>query len=54
MSIVNLAKIKKVALLDDDQITSISVPSAPSANVQPDEAVNPVTSSIAQQEKEFL
>ena len=53
MSIVNLAKIKKAALLDDDQITSISVPSAPSASVQPDKAVNPVTSSIAQQEKEF-
>ena len=53
MSIVNLAKIKKAALLDDDQITSISVPSAPSASIQPDKAVNPVTSSIAQQEKEF-
>jgi len=53
MSIVNLAKIKKAALLDDDQVTNIAVPSAPSGNAQPDRATNPVTSSIAQQEKEF-
>ena len=53
MSIVNLAKIKKVALLDDDQVTNIAVPSAPSANIQPDKATNPAASSIAQQEKEF-
>lgn len=52
MSIVNLAKIKKAALLDDEA-TTIAVPSAPSANVQPDKITNPVTSSIAQQEKEF-
>ncbi|KAF9225661.1 Pkinase-domain-containing protein [Gyrodon lividus] len=53
MSIINLAKVKKAALLDDDQVTSIAVPSAPPPNVQADKAVNPITSTIAQQEKEF-
>ncbi|KIJ59921.1 hypothetical protein HYDPIDRAFT_177620 [Hydnomerulius pinastri MD-312] len=53
MSIVNLAKVKKAALLDDDQVTSIAVPSAPQSDAQPDKATNPITSSIAQQEKEF-
>lgn len=53
MSIVNLAKIKKAALLDDDPATNMDVPSAPSANTQPDKASIPTTSSIAQQEKEF-
>ncbi|KAF8122144.1 kinase-like domain-containing protein [Boletus edulis] len=53
MSIVNLAKIKKAVLLNDDQVTNITVPNAPSADVQPNKATNPVTSSIAQQEKEF-
>lgn len=53
MSIVNLAKIKKAALLDDDQVTSIAVPSVPAANVQLEKVNNPTTSSIAQQEKEF-
>ncbi|KIJ14646.1 hypothetical protein PAXINDRAFT_163264 [Paxillus involutus ATCC 200175] len=53
MSVVNLAKVKMAALLDDDQTSSIAVPSAPPTNVQADKAVNPITSTIAQQEKEF-
>ncbi|KAF8842470.1 Pkinase-domain-containing protein [Paxillus ammoniavirescens] len=53
MSVVNLAKVKMAALLDDDQTSSIAVPSAPPTNAQADKAVNPITSTIAQQEKEF-
>ncbi|KAL4072449.1 kinase-like domain-containing protein [Scleroderma yunnanense] len=53
MSIINLAKVKKAALLDNDQVTSIAVPSAPQDNAQPDKAKNTFTSSIAQQEMEF-
>ena len=53
MSIINLAKIKKVALLDDDQVTSIAVPSAPPSNAPPEKVTHPAMSSIAQQEKEF-
>ncbi|KAH7929999.1 Pkinase-domain-containing protein [Leucogyrophana mollusca] len=57
MSVVNLAKIKKAALLDDDQVTSIAVPSAPPQDAMMNDltskAKNPITSSIAQQEKEF-
>lgn len=53
MSIINLAKLKKAALLDDEQVTSIAVPSAPQDQEQPDKAKNMVTSTIAQQEMEF-
>ncbi|KAH0826735.1 hypothetical protein J3R83DRAFT_5140 [Lanmaoa asiatica] len=53
MSIVNLTKIKKAALLDDDQVMGMAEPSPSPTNVQPDKASNPITSSIAQQEKEF-
>lgn len=53
MSIINLAKLKKAAFLDDDQVTSIAVPSAPQDNSQADKAKNAITSSIAQQEMEF-
>lgn len=53
MSIINLTKVKKAALLDNDQVTSIAVPSAPQDNGQPDKAKNTITSSIAQQEMEF-
>ncbi|KAH7913089.1 kinase-like domain-containing protein [Hygrophoropsis aurantiaca] len=56
MSVMNLAKIKKAAWLDDDQVTSIAVPSAPqdsAMNESTNKPKNPVTSSIAQQEKEF-
>ena len=53
MSIINLVKIKKAALLDDDQVTEIDVPSAPPSSAQTDKPSNPTTSSIAQQEKEF-
>ncbi|KIK98056.1 hypothetical protein PAXRUDRAFT_824285 [Paxillus rubicundulus Ve08.2h10] len=53
MSVVNLAKVKMAALLDDDQTSSIAVPSAPPTNAQAEKAVNPITSTIAQQEKEF-
>jgi len=48
MSVVNLAKLKKAAWLDDDHVSSIAVPSPPE-----DKAKNPITSTIAQQEKEF-
>jgi cell cycle serine/threonine-protein kinase CDC5/MSD2 len=48
MSIVNLAKLKKAAWLDDDHMSTIAVPSAPE-----DKARNPITSTIAEQEKEF-
>lgn len=53
MSIINLTKVKKAALLDNDQVTSIAVPSAPQDNGQSDKAKNTITSSIAQQEMEF-
>ncbi|KAG1823712.1 kinase-like domain-containing protein [Suillus subaureus] len=48
MSVVNLMKLKKAVWLDDDHISTIAVPSAPE-----DKAKNPITSTIAQQEKEF-
>lgn len=47
----NLRRLRRHALLDEDQVTSIAVPKAPSANVSA--AAKSVTSSIAQQEKEF-
>ncbi|OJA20238.1 hypothetical protein AZE42_02693 [Rhizopogon vesiculosus] len=48
MSVVNLARLKKAAWLDDDHMSDIAAPSAPE-----DKANNPITSTIAQQEKEF-
>ncbi|KAL6299201.1 kinase-like domain-containing protein [Sparassis latifolia] len=58
MSQANLARLRRQALLDDDQITSISVPAAPQAsasvnNVGAPSKLKGVTSSLAQQEKEF-
>lgn len=52
MSIINLTKVKKAALLDNDQLTGIDVPSAPQDNGQSDKT-RTITSSIAQQEMEF-
>jgi len=48
MSVINLAKLKKAAWLDDDHMSSIAASSATE-----DKAKNPITSTIAQQEKEF-
>ncbi|KAI0367402.1 Pkinase-domain-containing protein [Pilatotrama ljubarskyi] len=54
MSEANLARLRRYALLDEDQSTSIAVPSAPSANSSTTAAkARGVTSSLAQQEKEF-
>ena len=53
MSNINLAKIKKAALLDDDQVSNIDVPSPPPSTMHSDKSNIPITSSIAQQEKEF-
>lgn len=51
----NLARLRRYALLDDDQSSSIALPSAPSSNVStnPAKAARSATSSLAQQEKEF-
>ncbi|KAI0314348.1 Pkinase-domain-containing protein [Amylostereum chailletii] len=49
VSQANLARLRKASLLDEDQITSISVPSAPSTQA----TARTKTSSLAQQEKEF-
>jgi hypothetical protein len=59
VSEVNFARLRKNALLDDDQLTSISVPSAQNTTTMsgPNGSMgmrkNAITSSIAQQEKEF-
>lgn len=51
----NLARLRRYALLDDDQSSSIALPSAPSSNIStnPAKAARSATSSLAQQEKEF-
>ncbi|EJF58353.1 Pkinase-domain-containing protein [Dichomitus squalens LYAD-421 SS1] len=59
MSEANLKRLRRAALLDDDQTTSIAVPSAPSghsnvlANNGGGKGVRQASSSLAQQEKEF-
>ena len=54
----NLARLRRAALLDEDQVTSIAVPSAPGASSGSSSqgggrSARGVTSSLAQQEKEF-
>lgn len=49
---LNLARLRRQALLDEDQVTSIAVPKAP-APVLDARAVKGPASSLAQQEKEF-
>ncbi|KAJ3987839.1 kinase-like domain-containing protein [Lentinula detonsa] len=53
----NLRRVRRAALLDKDQITSIAVPYAsvdlPILNTTSDASTRNVTSAIAQQEKEF-
>ncbi|KAH9887930.1 Pkinase-domain-containing protein [Cubamyces lactineus] len=54
MSEANLARLRRYALLDEDQSTSIAVPRAPVPNTSTTGAKSRgVTSSLAQQEKEF-
>ncbi|PCH34951.1 Pkinase-domain-containing protein [Wolfiporia cocos MD-104 SS10] len=58
MSDANLARLRRSAKLDEDQASGIAVPSAPTAVMAPGAGVDGgrlkgVTSSIAQQEKEF-
>lgn len=62
VSEANLARLRRHALLDEDQVTTISVPSAPqnttamsgaNINLGVSKLKNSMTSSIAQQEKEF-
>ncbi|CDO68443.1 hypothetical protein BN946_scf184704.g6 [Trametes cinnabarina] len=54
MSEANLARLRRYALLDEDQTTSIAVPSAPAAAMSTTSTKGRgVTSSLAQQEKEF-
>ncbi|KAI1789263.1 Pkinase-domain-containing protein [Ganoderma leucocontextum] len=61
MSEANLARLRRASLLDDDQATSIAVPSAPHAASAAGHMgalanggkARAVTSSLAQQEKEF-
>ncbi|KZP18168.1 Pkinase-domain-containing protein [Athelia psychrophila] len=62
VSQANLAGLRQKSLLDEDQVTSIAVPTAPqstttsggnSASVGTTKLKNSMTSSIAQQEKEF-
>ncbi|KAI8974782.1 Pkinase-domain-containing protein [Trametes punicea] len=54
MSEANLARLRRYALLDEDQSTSIAVPSAPPSNAGAAAGkARGVTSSLAQQEKEF-
>ncbi|KIM91385.1 hypothetical protein PILCRDRAFT_810665 [Piloderma croceum F 1598] len=59
---INLARLRRYALLDEDQVTAISVPSAPqnttvisgaNSSLGTSKLKNSMTSSIAQQEKEF-
>lgn len=51
VSEANLARLRKYALLDEDQQTSIAVPSAPAPTIG--SKLKAVSSSLAQQEKEF-
>ncbi|KAI0641308.1 Pkinase-domain-containing protein [Trametes meyenii] len=54
MSDANLARLRRYALLDDDQATSIAVPSAPPLNANATGGkARGVPSTLAQQEKEF-
>ncbi|KAI9061979.1 Pkinase-domain-containing protein [Trametes sanguinea] len=54
MSEANLARLRRYAWLDEDQSTSIAVPSAPTATTSSNSTkARGVTSSLAQQEKEF-
>ncbi|KAG6900383.1 hypothetical protein C0993_011733 [Termitomyces sp. T159_Od127] len=46
----NLKRLRRYALLDEDQMTSIAVPKAPASSA---ELIKSITSSVAQQEKEF-
>ena len=51
MSQANLARLRRYALLDEDQVTSIALPSAPQPSIH--QGKMRATSSLAQQEKEF-
>ncbi|KAG6902159.1 hypothetical protein C0995_003633 [Termitomyces sp. Mi166 len=46
----NLRRLRRYALMDEDQKTSITVPKAPASSA---ELIKTITSSVAQQEKEF-
>ncbi|KAI0063902.1 Pkinase-domain-containing protein [Artomyces pyxidatus] len=51
---INLARLRKFSQLDDDQVTSIAVPSAPPPSIpRSKNGTTSMTSSLAQQEKEF-
>ena len=53
ISEANLARLKRAAMLDEDQLTSINVPAPPPPADAPPSKGKGVTSSLAQQEKEF-
>lgn len=50
----NLRRLRRYALLDEDQVTSIAVPKAPASSSDASVIGKTLTSSVAQQEKEFL
>ncbi|GLB45196.1 putative kinase-like [Lyophyllum shimeji] len=49
----NLRRLRRYSLLDEDQVTSIAVPNAPSSSSDTSSIPKTMTSSVAQQEKEF-
>ncbi|CCM05981.1 uncharacterized protein FIBRA_08222 [Fibroporia radiculosa] len=55
VSDANLARLKRYAMLDEDQVTNIAVPSAPPATTSSvsNGKMKDMTSSLAKQEKEF-
>ncbi|KAF8068666.1 kinase-like domain-containing protein [Lyophyllum atratum] len=50
----NLRRLRRYGLLDEDQVTSIAVPKAPPPSSDASSIGKTMTSSVAQQEKEFL
>ncbi|KAH9836053.1 kinase-like domain-containing protein [Rhodofomes roseus] len=53
VSEANLARLKRTALLDEDQVTSINVPAPPPPAAATSSKSKGMSSSLAQQEKEF-
>ncbi|KAF5375726.1 hypothetical protein D9615_009350 [Tricholomella constricta] len=49
----NLRRLRRYALLDEDQVTTIAVPKAPASSLDASALGKTMTSSVAQQEKEF-
>ncbi|KAH9924034.1 Pkinase-domain-containing protein [Fomitopsis serialis] len=53
ISEANLARLKRYAMLDEDQVTSINVPAPPAPSAATSSKSKGMSSSLAQQEKEF-